>query len=44
MDQPHPGTAHEALEMLVGHWLGTTELAASPWGPAVASPFPGKES
>ena len=34
MEQPHPGTAHEALEMLVGHWLGTTELAASAWGPA----------
>ena len=31
---PQPGTAHEALEMFVGRWLGTTELAASPWGPA----------
>ncbi|MFE5838059.1 DUF1579 family protein [Arthrobacter sp. NPDC056493] len=34
MDQPQPGTAHEALEIFVGRWLGTTELAASPWGPA----------
>ncbi|MDP9693659.1 UNVERIFIED_ORG: hypothetical protein J2X79_001207 [Arthrobacter globiformis] len=34
MDQPLPGTAHEALEIFVGRWLGTTELAASPWGPA----------
>ncbi|RAM36428.1 DUF1579 family protein [Arthrobacter globiformis] len=34
MDQPPPGTAHEALEIFVGRWLGTTELAASPWGPA----------
>ncbi|PNH86799.1 DUF1579 family protein [Arthrobacter sp. AFG20] len=33
MDQPLPGTAHEALEIFVGRWLGTTELAASPWGP-----------
>jgi hypothetical protein len=34
MDQPQPGTAHEELEIFVGRWLGTTELAASPWGPA----------
>ena len=40
MDQPQPGaapqpsTAHEALQTFVGRWLGTTELAASPWGPA----------
>lgn len=34
MDQPQPGTAHEALEIFVGRWLGTTELAASLWGPA----------
>ncbi|WP_314195658.1 DUF1579 family protein [uncultured Arthrobacter sp.] len=34
MDQPQPGTAHEALGIFVGRWLGTTELAASPWGPA----------
>ena len=40
MDQPQPGaghepgSAHEALEIFVGRWLGTTELAASPWGPA----------
>jgi Protein of unknown function (DUF1579) len=34
MDQPLAGTAHEALEIFVGRWLGTTELAASPWGPA----------
>jgi hypothetical protein len=34
MDQPLPGTAHEALGIFVGRWLGTTELAASPWGPA----------
>jgi len=34
MEQPQPGTAHEALEIFVGRWLGTTELAASPWGPA----------
>jgi hypothetical protein len=34
MDRLHPGTAHEALEAFIGHWLGTTELAASPWGPA----------
>ena len=34
MDRPHPGSAHEALEIFVGRWLGTTELAASHWGPA----------
>ena len=34
MDRPHPGTAHEALGIFVGRWLGTTELASSPWGPA----------
>ncbi|MBT2520637.1 DUF1579 family protein [Arthrobacter sp. ISL-28] len=34
MDRLHPGTAHEALEAFIGHWLGTTDLAASPWGPA----------
>ena len=34
MDRLQPGSAHEALEIFVGRWLGTTELAASHWGPA----------
>ena len=34
MDRPLPGSAHEALEEFLGHWTGTTQWQATPWGPA----------
>lgn len=34
MDRPLPGSAHEALEVFLGHWVGTTQWQATPWGPA----------
>lgn len=34
MDRPHPGTAQEELEAFLGHWTGTTQIEASPRGPA----------
>lgn len=34
MDSGEPGRGHRALEVFLGHWRGTTELAASQWGPA----------
>jgi hypothetical protein len=33
MNSPETGTAHAVLETFVGHWRGTTRLAASAWGP-----------
>ncbi|MET4590219.1 DUF1579 family protein [Arthrobacter sp. 754] len=33
MDAPQPGTVHAVLEGFLGHWRGTTRLAASAWGP-----------
>ena len=34
MDRPLPRTAHEALKDFLGHWTGTTQREATPWGPA----------
>ncbi|MET1021856.1 MAG: DUF1579 domain-containing protein [Arthrobacter sp.] len=34
MDRPLPGSAHESLEAFLGHWTGTTQREATPWGPA----------
>lgn len=34
MDRPLPGSAHEALELFLGHWSGTTQWEATAWGPA----------
>lgn len=34
MDRPHPGTAQEALDVFLGHWTGTTHIAATPLRPA----------
>ena len=33
MNRPQPGTVHAVLENFLGHWRGTTRLAASAWGP-----------
>ncbi len=33
MNLPQPGTVHAVLEDFLGHWRGTTRLAASSWGP-----------
>jgi hypothetical protein len=33
MNSPQPGTVHAVLENFLGHWRGTTRLAASAWGP-----------
>jgi hypothetical protein len=33
MNLPQPGTVHAVLETFLGHWRGTTRLAASAWGP-----------
>jgi len=33
MNRPQPGTVHAVLETFLGHWRGTTRLAASAWGP-----------
>lgn len=33
MNLPQPGTVHAVLENFLGHWRGTTRLAASSWGP-----------
>lgn len=33
MNAPEPGTVHAVLEDFLGHWRGTTRLAASAWGP-----------
>ncbi|MET3721367.1 MULTISPECIES: DUF1579 domain-containing protein [unclassified Arthrobacter] len=33
MNAPQPGTVHAVLEDFLGHWRGTTRLAASAWGP-----------
>lgn len=30
---PQPGTVHAVLENFLGHWRGTTRLAASAWAP-----------
>ena len=32
MDRPLPGSAQEALEAFLGHWAGTTQWEATPWG------------
>lgn len=34
MNRPQPGTAHKGIEVFLGHWRGTTRLAASAWGAA----------
>lgn len=34
MNQPNSGRAADLLRPFLGHWRGTTEIAASPWGPA----------
>jgi hypothetical protein len=34
MDRTHPGTAQEELEVFLGHWVGTTQIAASARRPA----------
>jgi hypothetical protein len=35
MDRPPlPGSAQEALEAFLGRWVGTTQWAATQWGPA----------
>lgn len=34
MNGPLKSHANTALEAFLGHWRGSTELAASPWGPA----------
>ncbi len=34
MNEPLKSHAHTALEAFLGHWRGSTELSASPWGPA----------
>ncbi len=33
MNRPQPGTVHAVLENFLGHWRGTSRLAASSWGP-----------
>lgn len=33
MNLPQPGTVHAVLGNFLGHWRGTTRLAASGWGP-----------
>lgn len=33
MNLPQPGPVHAVLESFLGHWRGTTRLAASAWGP-----------
>lgn len=33
MNLPQPGTVHTVLENFLGHWRGTTRLAATAWGP-----------
>jgi len=33
MNFPQSGTVHAVLENFLGHWRGTTRLAASSWGP-----------
>lgn len=33
MNSPQRGTVHAVLENFLGHWRGTTRLAASAWGP-----------
>ncbi|MCU1434697.1 MAG: hypothetical protein JWR71_1422 [Pseudarthrobacter sp.] len=33
MNPPQPGTVHAVLEDFLGHWRGTTRLAASAWAP-----------
>jgi hypothetical protein len=34
MNRPLPGSAHEALEVFLGQWSGTTRWEATAWGPA----------
>ncbi|UZX02555.1 DUF1579 domain-containing protein [Arthrobacter sp. CDRTa11] len=33
MNRPLPGTVHTVLDSFLGHWRGTTRLAAGAWGP-----------
>lgn len=37
MHRPPAGSAYQALEAFLGRWTGTTEWAATPWGPARAA-------
>jgi hypothetical protein len=34
MDRPLRGSAQQTLEAFLGHWAGTTQWQATPWGPA----------